>query len=61
LGERVSLTTDERAELTRLRRENRTLRMEQEILKAAVFFTTETDEIRWPCSGSSSERRPSTR
>jgi transposase-like protein len=36
---------DERAELTRLRRQNRTLRIKSEILKrAAVFFAAETDE-----------------
>ncbi len=32
-GTAEGLTTDERAELTRLRRENRTLRTEREILK----------------------------
>ena len=37
------LTTDEREELRRLRRENTTLRMEREILnKAAAFFAKET-------------------
>lgn len=36
------LTTDEKAELTRLRRENRTLREERDILsKAAAWFAQE--------------------
>ena len=33
-----TLTTEEREELTRLRRENRTLRMERDILKKAMAF-----------------------
>jgi len=41
-GRREGLTTDERKELVKLRRENRTLAMENEILKrAAAYFAKE--------------------
>ena len=46
-GRRDGLTTAERAELVQLRRENRVLKMERDILKkAAVFFAKEGDTIR---------------
>lgn len=41
-GKKQGLTTSEREELTRLRRENRVLRMERDLLsRAAAFFAQE--------------------
>ncbi len=46
-GEREGLTTEEREEIRRLRRENKRLRMERDILgKATAFFANRGDEIR---------------
>lgn len=44
LRKRDGLTTQEREELTKLRRENRVLRQEREVLrKAAAFFARESE------------------
>ena len=41
-GKKEGVSSEERAEVARLRRENRVLRMERDILvKAAAFFATE--------------------
>ncbi len=41
-GRREGMTTEERSELVKLRRENRVLKMERDLLsRAAAFFATE--------------------
>jgi transposase len=45
-GEREGLTTQEREELRRLRKENRVLREEREILKKAAAFFAKEDGTR---------------
>jgi transposase len=56
------LTTDERDELVRLRRENKRLRQEREILaKAAAWFAQESDSTSTRRSSSSKRTRRTTR
>ena len=45
-GQAEGVTTDEREELRRLRRENRVLREEREILKKAAAFFVKENETR---------------
>ena len=45
-GQQDGLSSEEKAELSRLRRENRQLKLEREILKkAAAWFARETDSV----------------
>ncbi len=45
-GEREALTTEEREELRKLRKENKVLRQEREILRKAAAFFAKEDGIR---------------
>lgn len=57
-GPEGALTTVDREELRRLKRENRTLKMERDFLrKAAAFFAKDGDQS----SSGSTRRRPATR
>ena len=52
------LTSDEREELRRLRRENARLKQERDILKRATAFFARETETRSPSPGTSRRRRP---